>query len=71
MDNHTEISNQYGKLSSLYKTIIYLQEEATKEHAILEKLKEKNGSKKVKEENFCEGDMRDHFTKAQINKEEK
>ena len=44
MDNHTEISNQYGKLSAIYKTIIYLQEEATKEQAILEKLKEKNES---------------------------
>ena len=41
MDNHTELAEQYGKLSSLYKTIIYLQEEATKEQAILEKLKQK------------------------------
>ena len=48
MDNHAEIANQYGKLSSLYKTIIYLQEEATKEQAILEKLKEKDGSKENK-----------------------
>ena len=48
MDNHTELAEQYGKLSSLYKTIIYLQEEATKEQAILEKLKEKNGFRKNK-----------------------
>ena len=48
MDNHTELANQYGKLSAIYKTIIYLQEEATKEQAILEKLKEKNGFKKNK-----------------------
>ena len=48
MDNHAEIANQYGKLSSLYKTIIYLQDEATKEQAILEKLKEKNGFRKNK-----------------------
>ena len=43
-----KINEQYGKLSSLYKTIIYLQKEATREQIILEKLKEKNGSKKNK-----------------------
>ena len=48
MDNHIELAEQYGKLSSLYKTIIYLQNEATKEQVILEKLKEENGSKKNK-----------------------
>ena len=48
MDNHTELAEQYGKLSSLYKTIIYLQEEATREQAILEKLKEKNESNENK-----------------------
>ena len=48
MENHTELAEQYGKLNSLYKTIIYLQEEATKEQAILEKLKEKNGFRKNK-----------------------
>jgi len=48
MVSHTELAEQYGKLSSLYKTIIYLQEEATKEQAILEKLKEKNELKKNK-----------------------
>ena len=48
MVSHTELAEQYGKLSSLYKTIIYLQEEATKEQVILEKLKEKNGSKENK-----------------------
>ena len=41
MVSHTELAEQYGKLSSLYKTIIYLQKEATKEQAILEKLKQK------------------------------
>ena len=48
MDNYTEIANQYGKLSAIYKTIIYLQEEATKEQIILNKLKEKDGSKENK-----------------------
>ena len=50
MVSHTELAEQYGKLSSLYKTIIYLQDEATKEQAILEKLKqkEKDGSKENK-----------------------
>ena len=48
MVSHTELAEQYGKLSSLYKTIIYLQNEATKEQVILEKLKEENGSKKNK-----------------------
>ena len=41
MVSHTELAEQYGKLSSLYKTIIYLQDEATKEQAKLEKLKQK------------------------------
>ena len=31
MDNYTELAEQYGKLSSLYKTIIYLQKEVIKE----------------------------------------
>ena len=48
MVSHTELAEQYGKLSSLYKTIIYLQDEATKEQVILEKLKEKNESKENK-----------------------
>ena len=48
MDNHADQIAQYAKLSAIYKTIIYLQDEATKEQAILEKLKEKNGSKKNK-----------------------
>ena len=48
MNNYTEIANQYGKLSAIYKTIIYLQEEATKEQIILNKLKEKDGSKENK-----------------------
>ena len=48
MDNYTELAEQYGKLSSLYKTIIYLQNEAIREQAKLEKLKEKNGFRKNK-----------------------
>ena len=48
MDNHADQIAQYAKLSAIYKTIIYLQEEATKEQAILDKLKEENGSKKNK-----------------------
>ena len=52
MDNHTELAEQYGKLSSLYKTIIYLQEEATKEQEILDKLKEKDGLKENKWRTF-------------------
>ena len=48
MDNHTDQIAQYAKLSAIYKTIIYLQDEAIKEQAILEKLKEKDGSKENK-----------------------
>jgi len=39
MDNHIEQATQYAKLSALYKTIIYLQDEAKKEEKILDKLK--------------------------------
>ena len=48
MDNHIEQATQYAKLSALYKTIIYLQEEVIKEQEILNKLKAKednNGTK--------------------------
>ena len=48
MDNHIELATQYAKLSALYKTIIYLQEEVIKEQEILNKLKAKednNGTK--------------------------
>ena len=48
MDNHIEQTTQYAKLSALYKTIIYLQEEVIKEQEILNKLKAKednNGTK--------------------------
>jgi hypothetical protein len=41
MDNHIEQTTQYAKLSALYKTIIYLQEEVIKEQEILNKLKAK------------------------------
>ena len=46
MENQTEIMAQYGKLTALYKTIIYLQDEIKKETEKLEKLKkeeEKHG----------------------------
>ena len=41
MDNHIEQATQYAKLSALYKTIIYLQEEVKKEEEILNKLRAK------------------------------
>ena len=41
MDNHIEQATQYSKLSALYKTIIYLQDEVLKEQEILERLKKK------------------------------
>jgi len=41
MDNHIEQATQYAKLSALYKTIIYLQDEAKKEEKILDSLKNK------------------------------
>ena len=41
MDNHIEQATQYAKLSALYKTIIYLQDEVLKEQEILERLKKK------------------------------
>ena len=40
MENQSEIMTQYGKLTTLYKTIIYLQDEIKKENKKLEKLKE-------------------------------
>ena len=40
MENQSEIMTQYGKIHTLYKTIIYLQKEIEKEKAKLEKLKE-------------------------------
>jgi len=42
MDNHIEQATSYAKLSALYKTIIYLQDEAKKEEEILEELKKEN-----------------------------
>jgi len=42
MDNHIEQATQYAKLSALYKTIIYLQDEAKKEEKILNELKKEN-----------------------------
>ena len=46
MENQSEIMAQYGKITTLYKTIIYLQDEIKKETEKLEKLKkeeEKHG----------------------------
>ena len=42
MDNHVKEITQYAKLSALYKTIIYLQDEVIKEQEILERLKKDN-----------------------------
>ena len=39
MDKHSEIALQYGKLNTLYSTIIYLQKEIVKEQNKLEQLK--------------------------------
>ena len=44
MENQSEIMTQYGKLTALYETIIYLNAEIKKETEKLEKLKE--GEKK-------------------------
>jgi|TARA_R100001244_G_scaffold2192_1_gene3410 hypothetical protein len=44
MKNQSEIMTQYGKIHTLYKTIVYLQDEIKKENKKLEKLKE--GEKK-------------------------
>ena len=41
MDNHVKEITQYAKLSALYKTIIYLQDEVIKEQEILDNLKKK------------------------------
>ena len=41
MENQSEIMAQYGKIQTLYKTIIYLQKEITKENKKLKKLEEK------------------------------
>ena len=46
MENQSEIMTQYGKLTTLYKTIIYLQDEIKKENKKLEKLKEEEKTKK-------------------------
>ena len=40
MEKQSEIMTQYGKIHTLYKTIIYLQKEIKKETEKLEKLKE-------------------------------
>ena len=42
-NNHIKEITQYAKLSALYKTIIYLQEEVKKEEEILNELKKKEG----------------------------
>ena len=41
MENQGEIMAQYGKIQTLYKTIIYLQDEIKKENKQLKKLEEK------------------------------
>ena len=41
MENHIKQTTQYAKLSALYKTIIYLQDEVIKEQEILDNLKKK------------------------------
>ena len=41
MDNHVKEITQYAKLSALYKTIIYLQDEAKKEEDKLKELQKK------------------------------
>ena len=41
MENHIEQATQYAKLSALYKTIIYLQDEAKKEEDKLKELQKK------------------------------
>ena len=46
MDNHIEQATQYAKLSALYKTIIYLQEEVRKEEDKLKELQKKEDMKK-------------------------
>ena len=45
MDNHIEQATQYAKLSALYKTIIYLQDEAKKRRRNIGKIK-KEGEQK-------------------------
>jgi len=45
-DIDLDIVEQYGKLSVLYKIIVNLQNEATREQAILKKLKKKKGKNK-------------------------
>ena len=41
MEKQSEIMAQYGKIQTLYKTIIYLQDEIKKENKQLKKLEEK------------------------------
>ena len=41
MEKQTEIMTQYGKLTALYKTIIFLQKEIKKENKKLKELEEK------------------------------
>ena len=41
MENHIKQTTQYAKLSALYKTIIYLQDEVIKEQKKLKELKKK------------------------------
>ena len=40
MEKQSEIMAQYGKIQTLYKTIVYLQKEIIKENKKLKKLEE-------------------------------
>ena len=40
MEKQSEIMTQYGKIHTLYKTVVYLQKEIIKENKKLKKLKE-------------------------------
>ena len=42
MDKQINIAEQYGKLATLYKTVIFLQKEIKKEQDELEQLKKEN-----------------------------
>ena len=51
MDNHENQMQQYAKLETLYKTIIYLQKEIVKEQDKLKQLKLEEEHNKKKEDN--------------------
>ena len=47
MEKQSEIMAQYGKIQTLYKTIIYLQKEIKKETDKLKKLEEKEKNESI------------------------